>query len=110
MTDPNAPAPSAEWPPEKRLVYGTLSGIISGAILSIAKHFMGDSLPDYVVTGIPVLVMAFLSWFIPMTQREVANRLTNSIVKLAVEDPSNQMTAAGVARVAVEASSAPAKT
>lgn len=100
MTDPSpsAPAPSSEWPPEKRLVYGTLTGMVSGVVLSVAKHYLGDALPTEVIAGVPVLVAAFLAWFIPMTQREVASRLNNNIVKLANADQSNPTTAKVVSR------------
>lgn len=91
MNDPNlnAAAPSSAWPPERRVVYAAITGMLSALITAALKRYGGDWVLPEVVAGVPVLIAAFVAWAIPMTQREVANRVTNQIVRIANEDQSN---------------------
>lgn len=96
MTDLNDAATSVTGTPERRLVFGIIGGMISAIILSVLKHYLGDIVPPEVVAGVPALVTAGIAYLVAMTKQEVANRVDNTVVKIANATPGNPTTAAVV--------------
>lgn len=91
--DPNASAVSVTGAPERRLILGIIGGMISAVVLSVLKHYLGDIVPPEVVAGVPALVTAGIAYLVAMTKQEVANRVDNTVVKIANASVGNPTTA-----------------
>lgn len=99
MSDPAPAAPSSA--PTGNLVQGILTGIVSAILLAELRRFTGDVFPELwslpeIVQGIPVLVGFVVAYFVPLTNRELAARTTNAIIKIANADIDNQAVTAKV--------------
>jgi uncharacterized protein YacL len=91
--DPTASAPSISARPDRKVIVAAVGGVVVSVIMSLLKHYLGDALPPETITLVTALVTAALAYVVPNTRQEVADRVTNPVIKLANADSANATTA-----------------
>ena len=99
----SAPGASKTGIPAQKVVAGGISGVLAWVLLATLAHFgfdlqplanslLGANAPDVQATLAGIIALAIANW-VPPSQRDIINHLTDEVVHAAQRDPDSQVSA-----------------
>jgi len=82
------PGASQTGIPNQKAVIATLGGLLTYIIVAALQKYAGITVPPELVSG---AVAVLLALFVPPSQRDVVNNMTDANVHAAMRDPATQV-------------------